>query len=295
MSAILYECIPNFSEGRNSEVVASLRRAATSFASVRCLHETRDETHNRCVLTLVGTAEELVPAMLAAARVAVAEIDMTQHAGVHPRIGALDVCPFVPLDLEGARGATMAGAIELARAFASELWTQLSVPSAFYEFAAESEDERPLAVHRRGGFEARLDAGICHPTAGVTAVGAREILVAFNVQLASADVKLARRIARTIREKHGGLPGVRALGLALEHRSCAQVSMNLVDHRRTGIVEVFDRIAALALEEGVGVLDSELIGLVPRDALSSDEAAHVRLPDAASIAERWIETRLALG
>lgn len=295
MSDVLFECVPNFSEGRRPDVVARLREAATSAERVRCLHETLDETHNRCVLTLVGPGPALVEAMSAAMRIAVAAIDMKQHVGVHPRIGALDVCPFVPLDLEGARGATMAGAVQLARDFASELWTHHSVPSVFYEFAAESEDERPLAVHRKGGFEAKCEAGVCHPTAGVTAIAARELLVAFNVQLDTDDVRIAKLIARKIRERDGGMPGVRALGLGLAHRGCAQVSMNLVDYRRSGVREVYECIAEEAGALGASPLDSELIGLVPRAALAPEDARAVRLPDADAIAERWIETRLAGG
>jgi glutamate formiminotransferase len=246
-----------------------------------------DPSHNRAVLTFAGPRSDVVDAALAAAAVAVARIDLRAHAGVHPRLGALDVLPFVPLGEAG-----MADAVSAARLAGERLGRELRLPVFLYGFAATRPERRELATIRNLQFEivsARIgkDAACApdfgpaalHHSAGAVSVGARKFLIAFNVNLASPDLGIARAIAARIREKNGGLPAVRALGFFLPHRNAAQVSMNLVDFERTSVRKAFDAVAQLAAERGVGVLESELIGLVPRAALDEETARHVQLRD----------------
>ena len=222
--------------------------------------------------------------MLGSCRVAVHTIDLRTHDGEHPRIGAVDVVPFVPLG-----DATMADCVELARSVGRQIADRFGVPVYLYEARGPRSGSAASADIRRGQFEGlaekmtrlewRPDFGPAHPhpTAGATVVGAREILVAYNVNLATARLDIARRIASLIRERDGGLPGVKALGLSLPHRGIVQVSMNLVDHRTTALRVVFDRIAAEAARDGVDVLESEIVGLVPAAALADTTPEHLRL------------------
>lgn len=272
------ECVPNFSEGRDPAVIARLREAIQSTSGVRLLDYSSDRDHNRSVFTFVGEPDAVENALIAAARVAVDTIDLTRHQGAHPRIGALDVAPFVPLD-----GATMDDCRQLARRFGDRLWQDLGVPVYFYEEAAEREAYRRLQDVRRGGFEAlRADYSerppdiggpAPHPTAGATAVGARKLLVAYNINLATEDLAVAQRIARRLRESSGGLPAVKALGLALPEQRLTQVSLNLTDFERTPPHVAYERVVQLAQEAGVEVAGAELIGLLPRGAA---EAAGLR-------------------
>ena len=268
------ECVPNFSAGRDPAVVARLREAIQSSGGVRLLDYSADRDHNRSVFTFVGDPEAVEKALMAAARVAVETIDLTQHEGAHPRIGALDVAPFVPL-----AGATMDDCRDLAHRFGRRLWEELGVPVYFYEEAAERDAYRMLQDVRRGGFEGLVeghaerppDVGgpAPHPTAGATAVGARKLLIAYNVNLATDDVEVAKSIARRVRESSGGLPAVKALGLLLPEQGRAQVSLNLTDFERTPPHVVYRRVAELAREAGVEVAGAELIGLLPRGAVEA--------------------------
>nr|MBP9891717.1 glutamate formimidoyltransferase [Planctomycetota bacterium] len=253
------ECVPNFSEGRRPEVVAAIELAAREVPGVRVLGMERDADHNRCVLTFAGEPAAVVEAAVACARKAAELIDLRNHQGEHPRMGATDVIPFVPIE-----GVDMAACVELARRCARRIGDELGIPAFLYGEAATRDERRNLAQVREGEFEGLReligkdpaktpDFGPhqIHASAGATAVGARFFLIAYNVNLESRDLKLAKRIAKAIREKDGGMKGVRALGLELRDSGCVQVSMNLVDYRQTSPAHAFARIAELAAAEGV--------------------------------------------
>ncbi|MFY9826388.1 MAG: glutamate formimidoyltransferase [Thermoanaerobaculia bacterium] len=267
------ECVPNVSEGRRPEVVARLAAAASSPPGVRLLDVSSDPDHNRSVLTLAGEAEGLVQGLLALYEVALAEIDLRRHQGVHPRIGAVDVVPFVPLG-----DTPMAAAVAAAERLAPEVARRFDLPVYLYERAARVPGRSALAIIRRGqfeGFPAKIEEPLwapdfgrprVHPTAGATVIGARFFLIAFNAVLDTADVDVARAIARRVRESGGGLPAVRAMGVYLASRGRAQVSMNLVDFRRTPVLAALERVRAEAAVLGVKVVEGELIGLMPEEA-----------------------------
>jgi glutamate formiminotransferase len=265
--------------------VARLAAAVTSVPGVRLLDVSSDPDHNRTVLTLTGEAGDLRAALLSLYGTALREIDLTRHSGVHPRVGAVDVVPFVPLG-----DTPMTEAVAAAEALAAEVAERFDLPVYLYEQAARTPERRRLADIRRGGFEGfpgRMpdpawapDFGPArvHPTAGVTVIGARFFLIAFNVVLETPDVAIARAIARKVRESGGGLPAVRAMGVWLESRGRAQVSMNLVDFRQTSVLTAFDRVRQEAEALGTRVLESELIGLMPDEAVEGVVAEALRLP-----------------
>ncbi len=265
----VFECVPNVSEGRDPAVLDACA-AAIEGAGVRLAHRTSDPVHHRSVFTFFGEREDVLAAALALARVARDRIDLRGHRGAHPRIGALDVLPFVPFG-----SATLADAADVAREAGARLWRELAVPSFFYGAAAAEPGRELLANVRAGGFEAlatrtdRFDAGtIAHPAAGAVAVGARPPLVAFNVVLAGGDLRLARAIARRMRESGGGLRGLRCIGLALD-ADRVQVSCNVTEPAATPLDRVAGLIGTLAREHGARVERTELIGLVPRSALAA--------------------------
>jgi glutamate formiminotransferase len=282
----LVECVPNFSEGRRPEVVDRIVAAAAGVPGVHVLDRTSDASHNRSVITLVGQGEDLVEAAVRMARTAMDLIDLREHTGEHPRMGATDVVPFVPV-----AGVTMERCVELARACGQRLG-ELGIPVFLYEAAASRPERKNLAAVREGQFEglreligsdpARApDYGPAriHPTAGATAVGARKFLIAYNVNLASNDVKLAKSIAKAIREKDGGFKCVKAMGFHLADRDLAQVSMNMTDYETTSLATVYEAIERLAGEAGVQPLESELVGLAPAAALPGDVARRIKLQD----------------
>jgi glutamate formiminotransferase len=285
------------SEGRRPEVVARIAAAASSAAGVRLLDASSDPDHNRSVLTLAGEPEPLHAGLLALYEAALAEIDLTRHEGVHPRVGAVDVTPFVPL-----AGTPMAVAVAAAERLGAALAERFGLAVYLYEAAAKVPARRRLADIRRGGFEgfpAKLadpawapDFGPSrvHPTAGVTVVGARFFLIAWNAVLESADVAVARAIARRVRESGGGLKAVRAMGVYLASRGRAQVSMNLVDFRRTSMFEALERVRQEAADLGTRVLETELIGLVPQEALWGAFGEALQCPGFGG--ERVLEERL---
>lgn len=271
-AARIFECVPNVSEGRDAAVLDACARAIES-AGVTLAHRTSDAAHHRSVFTFFGTPENVRAAAVALARVTTERIDLRAHRGAHPRIGALDVLPFVPFG-----SATLADAAALARETAREIWETLGVPSVLYGEAATSEARRLLADVRTGEFEGLVERGhrggppdigriAAHPSAGAVAVGARKPLVAFNVVLASGDLRLARAIARTLRERGGGLRTLRALGIA-QADGLVQVSCNITDIIATPLYRVVGAVRALAARSGVTVARTELIGLVPRAALA---------------------------
>ena len=276
----MIEAIPNISEGRRPEVVRAIADAAAAAPGAALLDCSSDASHHRSVIALAGAADPLRDALLRLCEAAIARIDLRAHRGAHPRIGAVDVVPFVPLD-----GTPMAACVDLARSTAAALADRFDLPVYLYAEAAARPDRERLELVRRGGFEglaAKLstaegtpDHGPArpHPTAGASAVGARGALIAFNVNLASSDVEAARAIARAVRERDGGLPAVKALGLRLAEREGApvQVSLNLTDYRRTGIAAAVARVTAEATARGIGVAGTELVGLAPAAARAGAE------------------------
>jgi glutamate formiminotransferase len=299
----LVECVPNVSEGRRSGVIATLANAL-AVPGVHLLDQSSDPSHNRTVYTFVGKPAPLQQAVLQLFASAIAHIDLRDHRGVHPRIGAVDVVPFVPLE-----SATMAECVELATSTAALVAGRYAVPVYLYEEAASRPGRRNLADIRRGGIEAlaarmgedewRPDFGdpAPHPTAGASAIGARPELIAYNVNLASDRLDLAERIARTIRFSNGGFSHVKAMGVRLEHRGIVQVSMNLTDYHRTSMTTVFDAISEQAAKERVCVLESEIVGLVPAAALPEDPMTRLKLSesDASRVLERRLRHALAKG
>jgi glutamate formiminotransferase len=274
------ESVPNVSEGRDGATLAALRDAFSAPARLLDVHT--DGDHHRSVFTLVGSGPELVETLLEGIRVAVEHIDLREHEGAHPRIGAADVVPLVPLE-DAAEPAARGAALELAERVGSEL----GLPVFLYGLL--TEDAREPAFFRRGGPEGlqqRIDAGELgpdrgparlHPTAGGVLVGVRRPLVAFNVNLASDDVGAAREIAGLVRERDGGFSGVRALGLDLPRAGLVQVSMNVTDWRASPLHEVVARIAAEAEARGIRVAGSELVGLIPAGPAVEAAGAALRL------------------
>jgi glutamate formiminotransferase len=280
----MIECVPNVSEGRRADVIESLAAAIGSVEGVQLLHWCADPSHNRSVFTFAGEAEPLQQAVLKLFGQAIARIDLRSHQGVHPRIGVVDVVPFVPL-----AGSTMSECVTTARATAEAAAKRFAIPVYLYEEAASSSLRRNLADIRRGGFEALAlrmadtqwlpDYGppAPHPTAGATAIGARRALIAYNVNLATDRLDVARRIASRIRSSSGGLPAVKAMGVPLDHRGVVQVTMNLTDYQQTSMRRAFDFIRQEAEREGVTILESELIGLVPADAMADVTPEYLKL------------------
>lgn len=262
------ECVPNFSEGRDRAVVAALEQSVTTIPGALLLDSTSDVDHNRTVLTFAGDPNAVAAAALAAVRTAVERIDLTKHQGVHPRIGAADVVPFVPIQ-EGEGSSTLEDCAVVAREAGERIWNELHVPVYLYEAAARRPECARLENVRKG-VKAGMPPDIGdkpHATAGCCVVGARGFLVAWNIILETDDLNAARSIAGEIRESGGGLPAVKALGLALPSRSRVQVSVNLTDYRRTPLHVVFDAVASRCKERGIRVEGSELIGLIPQAAL----------------------------
>lgn len=270
----LIESIPNFSEGRRLDVVERLAGAVVSTPGAYLLDRTSDASHNRSVLTLAGEPEAVAEAVERAVAVAIHEIDMESHGGEHPRIGAADVIPFVPL-----AGTTMDEAVELARRFGRRIAERFDLPVFLYANAATRDERVKLADVRRGQYEGlKVEIGQhgrepdfgparMHPSAGAVAVGARPFLIAWNINLDSPDRDLAVRIARRIRESGGGLPKVQANGFRIEELDRAQVSMNLLDFGVTPLWLVWDTVREVAAEDGIELAESELIGLAPLAAL----------------------------
>jgi glutamate formiminotransferase len=294
----LVECVPNFSEGRRLDVIEAIVAAAGEVPGVRVLGTHSDPDHNRSVLTYVAPPEAALQAGFAVVHAAVEQIDLRQHSGAHPRMGALDVFPFVPL------GETpMARCVELAHTLGERVAAELDVPVYFYEEAALSDERRALERIRRKGFEdlretiahdpeRQPDRGPqrVHPSAGAIAIGARQFLIAFNVYLSTLDPALAKSIARRIRASSGGLRYVKALGLKMAGTGETQVSMNLTNFRASSIVTVMDLIRAEAARHGVAVTHSEVVGLIPLDALLDAAVAFLQLEDFAP--EQVLERRL---
>lgn len=298
-SGPLIECVPNFSEGREAGKLDAIISAILNGPDVLLLHKTMDVDHNRAVVTFVGTERSVGEAALRGIGRARDLIDMNQHQGVHPRIGSADVVPFIPLC-----GSRIGECVRVALWVAEETARRFKIPTYLYEAAARRAERRNLELVRRGQFEelrAKIQTDLSrrpdfgerrvHPTAGATAVGARDLLIAFNVNLETPDVTVARSIARSVRASNGGLPCVKALGLYLPSRALVQVSMNVTDFRRTSLAVVFDAVREQADRLGVSILESEIVGLVPAAAVEGINVAelHIRNFDTDLI----LENRLA--
>lgn len=295
----LAECALNISEGRDLACIDRICSAAGKTPGCHLLDVHSDWDHHRSVLTLVGEPDALLEGVHSASRCAVEWIDLRKHRGVHPRIGAVDVVPFIPL-----AGLTLNDCAVLARDFARRIAEELGLPVFLYEKASPGPEPLSLPQIRRGGLERlfgpvtsgaprrRPDFGpeVPHETAGAVAVGAREILIAFNVLLSTPEAAVARSIARRIRESNGGLEAVRALGLYLESCNRAQISMNLTDYRRTSPLHAVEAIRREAGLQATGIAESELVGLAPRASLPPDPAAELFLSDFGS--ERILEVRV---
>ncbi len=298
MSQPLLGVVPNFSEGRRTPVIEEIVRALR-VPGARVVFAEADPDHNRLDTTVLGSAEAVFASAMAGAAMAVESIDMFTHTGGHPRMGAVDVIPFMPV-----RDATMDDCIDLARRFGQELAERLDLPVYLYDRAALSPERASLADVRKGEFEGLREAvarGERLPDfgppeigrAGATAVGARKPLVAFNLYLDGTDEEAAKRIARAVRESGGGLPALRAIGFAVPERGgMVTVSMNLVDHDVTSLRTAYDAVAAEALAEDLQITESEIVGLVPAGALDDGDIEYLRLsgfdPDE-QILERLIE------
>ncbi|TLZ50664.1 MAG: glutamate formimidoyltransferase [Methanobacteriota archaeon] len=281
----LVECVPNFSEGRRQEVVAAIADAARSVSGVTVLDVEMDANHNRSVITFVAAPDAAKEAAFRMAAKAAELIDMNVHRGEHPRVGALDVLTFIPIS-----GVTMEDCVRLARETGRRIADELHIPVYLYENAATRPDRKALPDVRKGEYEG-LKAEIAtnpdrapdfgphrlHPSAGACIVGARPPLIAYNVNLGTADLSVAKKIAKFVREKDGGLPAVRALGFELKDRGLVQVSMNLVDYKVTSIATAFAAVSHHAAKLGAPVVGSEIVGLVPQDSLPPDPKARLKL------------------
>jgi glutamate formiminotransferase/formiminotetrahydrofolate cyclodeaminase len=275
MSRQLVECVPNFSEGRDLATVDAIVQSVLSVPEVVLLDRESDADHNRSVLTFVGPPAAVATAAFRAVERAVALIDLTKHQGAHPRIGAADVVPFIPIE-----GVTLEDCVKLAERLGEEIWNKLRVPVYLYEAAAKRPERTNLENIRRGQFEALVkemgvvpardpDCGdpVCHATAGATVVGARKFLIAYNINLGTPDVSIARRIAKTIRFSSGGFRYVKSMGVTLASRNLAQVSINLTDFEQTPMHLVFETVRREAERYGVPVVGSEIVGLIPKKAI----------------------------
>jgi glutamate formiminotransferase len=296
----LVECVPNFSEGRKPEVVDQLVEAI-QLVSTACVLDTHlDPDHNRSVITFVASRENIVEAAVKVVGLASRLIDMRIHQGVHPRLGATDVLPFVPI-----RDVTMEDCVAIARHAGKRIADELSIPVFFYERAALRPDRVALEDVRRGALELLReqiatepgrapDVGpfMVHETAGAIAVGARPFLIAFNVNLATRDITIARRISRTVRARHGGLPFVKALGFELSTRGLVQVSMNLVNYESTGMAAAYNAVRDESRLLGVEIAGTEIVGLVPQKAIDRSAEYFKKLENFSE--DKILENRLRI-
>ena len=294
----LVECVPNFSEGRKPQTIARLVEAIQSVETACVLDTHIDPDHNRSVITFVASATKIVEAAVTAVATASSLIDMRTHQGVHPRLGATDVLPFVPI-----RGVTLDECAALAHQAGERIALELSIPVFFYERAALKPERVNLEDVRRGALELlreqiAVDPGrapdrgplLVHATAGAIAVGARPFLIAFNVNLKTTDVTVARKIARVVRARHGGLPFVKALGFELSTRGLVQVSMNIVNYEVTGMTEAYNAVRDEANRLGVEVSSTEIVGLVPQKALDRSAGYFEKLENFSE--DKILENRL---
>ncbi|MCD6427888.1 MAG: glutamate formimidoyltransferase [Caldisericaceae bacterium] len=292
----IIECVPNISEGRNKEKIEEIIRNLQK-TGVKILDYSSDPDHNRSVITFVGDKDSVKEGALQVARDAVRLIDLRHHKGTHPRMGAVDVIPFIPV-----KGVKMEDCIEISREVGKRISEELKVPVYLYAESATVPERAKLPNIRKGEFEGFFDKikdpqwkpdfgePVVHPTAGVTAVGAREFLIAYNINLDTKDVKIAKKIARSIRESSGGLRYVQAKGMELKDKGCVQVSMNILNYKKAPLYRIFEIVKMEAARYGVNVIESELIGLMPMDAALKSLAFYLRLPKFS--AENILESKI---
>jgi glutamate formiminotransferase len=297
----LVECVPNFSEGRRPEVLDEIVGAMTAVEGVRLLDKEMDADHNRAVVTIIGAPEAVLEGAFLGIEKASQLLDLTKHEGEHPRMGATDVCPFVPI-----QGVTMDDCVELAKRLGKRVGEELSIPVFLYEAAATRPSRENLAKVRKGQFEGLSeeigtnpekdpDYGPkkIHPTAGAIAIGARPFLIAYNINLGTAELPVAKAIAKSIRHSGGGLRYVKALGFEIKDRGIVQVSINMVNFKGTPLFRVFEMVKSEAARYGVPVIGSEVVGLVPADALVDVAEFYLRLESFAR--DQVLENRLSGG
>jgi glutamate formiminotransferase len=284
MKSQLIECVPNYSEGRRPKVIDAIVEPFRRRPGCILLDYRADQDHNRLVVSLVGRPEPIQAALIESARVAIEHIDLEKHRGGHPRIGAVDVIPFIPI-----QNIDMQACVKIAREFGQRFHKETGVPVYFYEEAALKPERRNLEVIRKGQFEAlkteitrperHPDVGEAkvHPKAGATVIGARKFLIAFNVNLGTSDLKVAREIAKAVRSSSGGLCHVKGIGLALEERGITQVSMNIVDYEKNALYRVVEMIRMEAKRWGVPVVETEVYGMIPAAALLDSAAYYMQL------------------
>jgi glutamate formiminotransferase len=282
--AVLVECVPNFSEGRNMETVMKIVAPFIVTEGVKLLDYSADRDHNRTVVSVMGEPDSVKKAMIEATGIAIREIDLRQHQGEHPRMGAVDVVPFIPI-----QNFTMEEAVALARETAQKMASRYNLPIFLYEKAATKPARENLANVRKGEFEGMADKLLqpewqpdfgpdrIHPSAGVTAVGARMPLVAFNINLNTNNLEIANQIARCIRHISGGLRYCKAMGVALKERGIVQVSINMTDYTKTSLYRVFEMVRFEAQRYGVEIIGSEIIGLAPMAALIDAAVYYMRI------------------
>jgi glutamate formiminotransferase / 5-formyltetrahydrofolate cyclo-ligase len=293
----IIECVPNVSEGRNRGAVEEIASAVRSVAGLRLLDVSSDGSHNRSVLTFVGDAQAIRSGVRALFQAALTRIDLRTHRGEHPRMGAVDVVPLIPI-----RGASLEDCVALSRDIAAEIAQQFAIPVFLYEESAATEGRRNLAEIRKGQFEGfaekmkdaswKPDFGPAqpHPSAGVVAVGARAFLIAYNINLATAELAIAQRIAKAIRHLSGGFRYVKAMGVKLADRGIVQVSINMTDFKKTPLHRVFECVRSEAQRHGVSILGSEIVGLTPAEALFMAAEHYLRLEGFS--ADQVLETKL---
>src|ERR1700716_1225050 len=299
----LIECVPNFSEGRDAAKVDAIMAAMSSVPGVYVLDREMDADHNRSVVTLAGEPDAVAEAALLGTGRAMELIDLTKHKGAHPRVGATDVLPFIPID-----GVTIEDCVALARRVGNEIWKRYRIPVFFYEAAATRQERVNLENVRRGQFEGlreelkknhdrQPDVGEpkVHPTAGVTVVGARKFLVAYNVNLNTHDISIANKIAKAIRFSSGGLRYVKSMGVELKARNLAQVSINLTDFEQTPMHRVYEMVKREAARYGASPVGSEIVGLIPKKAIemAADYFLQVENFSPAQVFENRLEAALA--
>lgn len=293
-----FESVPNFSEGRDAAKIAAIAEQARGVPGVVVLDVESNSDHHRSVISLVGDGDALIEALVRMARTAIASIDLTHHKGEHPRMGAVDVIPFVPLG-----DTPMSEAVRCAERLGERLWSELQLPVYLYAAAARRPERSDLAKVRKGEFEGIRDTighdparapdfggPTVHPTAGIVAVGARPVLVAYNAYLTTPDVAIAKKVAHAVRSRDGGLAEVKALGFDIQERQRAQVSMNLTDYRKTPIHRALELVRREAERYGVAIEESEIVGLVPEEALFDASEYYLQLNrfDRAQILERKV-------
>jgi glutamate formiminotransferase len=280
----IIECVPNFSEGRNMDIIEKIVAPFIKTEGCKLLDYNPDKDHNRVVVTVIGEPEAVKKAMVEAAGIAISNIDMNKHQGEHPRMGAIDVVPFIPI-----KNVTMEEAVALAKEVAEEMSSKYNLPTYLYEKAASSSQRENLANIRKGeyeGFKEKIklpewapDFGPAeqHPTAGATVVGARMPLVAFNINLATSDIEIANKISKCIRHISGGFRFTKAMGVELKERGIVQVSINMTDFTKTALYRVFETVKFEAQRYGVNIVGSEIVGLTPMEALVDTAAFYLRL------------------